>query len=42
MIDRNDDLLVSRQAKVLGISRGSVLLLAPGGLCRRSGADAPD
>ena len=24
MIDRNDDLPVSRQAKVLGISRGSV------------------
>ena len=27
MIDRNDDLPVSRQAKVLGISRGSVYYL---------------
>src|SRR5450631_2592658 len=27
MIDRNDDLLVTRQAKVLGISRGSVYYL---------------
>ena len=28
MIDRNDDLPVSRQAKVLGISRGSVYYLS--------------
>jgi hypothetical protein len=42
MIERNDDLPVSRQAKVLGIRPGQRVLPAPAGLCRRSGADAPD